>query len=586
MSSARDAADGTRRASHPRAMLAARVTAARATLRTRSVTMRAHVLCASRRVSARADVKTSANSKSHKVHLRAGATPRATTTTRAARAATRTRAKNKSTQAEAEKSREGAIAKRSEDFSKWYLDCIRECQLADYGPARGTMVIRPYGYAIWEGIQKYMDAKFKATGVQNAYFPQLIPYSFITKEASHVEGFAPELALVTRGGGKELEEPLVVRPTSETIVNNMLSQWIQSYRDLPMLLNQWCNVHRWEMRTRPFIRTLEFLWQEGHTAHATAEEAEERAMQMIRVYAEFAQTQAAMPVIPGRKSRVESFAGANVTYTIEAMMGDKKALQAGTSHNLGDNFAKAFDTTFLDDKGETQYVHQSSWGVSTRLIGGILMTHGDDAGLILPPRLAPIQVVVVPIWKKDEEKEAVMASVDSIISSLSNAGVRTHLDADQSKSPGWKFNQYEMKGVPIRIEVGPKDVAKGACVVARRDVPGKEGKEFGVSIEPAALETKINDVLNDIQNSMLQKATEFRDANIVDVKTMDELKATIEAGKWARCGWEGTDEEEKAIKEETGATIRCFPFDQPAGEHTCLMSGKPAKEVCIFAKSY
>ena len=480
----------------------------------------------------------------------------------------------------------GGIARRSEDFGRWYLDCVRECQLADYGPARGTMVIRPYGYAIWEGIQKYMDARFKETGVQNAYFPQLIPYSFITKEASHVEGFSPELALVTKGGGKDLEEPLVVRPTSETIVNNMMSQWIQSYRDLPMLLNQWCNVHRWEMRTRPFIRTLEFLWQEGHTAHATAEEAEAKAMEMIRVYADFAVTQAAMPVIPGRKSRVESFAGANVTYTIEAMMGDKKALQAGTSHNLGDNFAKAFDTTFLNDQGETKYVHQSSWGVSTRLVGGIIMTHGDDAGLTLPPKLAPIQVVVVPIWKKDAEKDEVMASVDGIISTLEGAGVRTHLDADQSKSPGWKFNQYEMKGVPIRIEVGPKDVAKGACVIARRDVPGKEGKEFGVSVEPAALEAKIKGVLDDIQSSMLAKATAFRDENIVDVKTMDELRAAIEEGKWARCGWEGTDEEEKAIKEETGATIRCFPFDQPTGPHACLMSGKPAKEVCIFAKSY
>lgn len=517
-------------------------------------------------------------------HQRSRVTTVTTTTTR--RATLHVTAAAKKPASGGNEKSAGGITKRSEDFGKWYLDCIRECQLADYGPARGTMVIRPYGYAIWEGIQRYMDARFKETGVQNAYFPQLIPYSFITKEASHVEGFAPELAVVTQGGGKELEEPLVVRPTSETIVNNMLSQWIQSYRDLPMLLNQWCNVHRWEMRTRPFIRTLEFLWQEGHTAHATAEEAEARAMEMIRVYAEFATSQAAMPVVPGRKSRVESFAGANVTYTIEAMMGDKKALQAGTSHNLGDNFAKAFDTTFLDDKGESKYVHQSSWGVSTRLIGGILMTHGDDSGLILPPRLAPIQVVVVPIWKKDAEAEAVMASANGIIESLKAAGVRVEIDADQSKSPGWKFNQYEMKGVPIRIEVGPKDVEKNACVIARRDVPGKEGKEFGVSVEPSALQAKVSSVLDDIQDSMLRKATAFRDENIVDVASMDELKAVIAEGKWARCGWEGTDEEEKAIKEETGATIRCFPFDQPAGPHACLMSGKPAKEVCIFAKSY
>jgi prolyl-tRNA synthetase len=478
------------------------------------------------------------------------------------------------------------VTPKSEDYSRWYLDVIRECELADYGPARGTMVIRPYGYALWEGIQRWMDAKFKSTGVENAYFPQLIPYSFITKEASHVEGFAPELAVVTQGGGKELEEPLVVRPTSETIVNHMFSQWIQSYRDLPVLVNQWANVHRWEMRTRPFIRTLEFLWQEGHTAHATGAEAEARAIQMIEAYREFAEDVAAMPVVVGRKSAVESFAGANCTYTIEAMMGDRKALQAGTSHNLGSNFAEAFDTVFLDEDGKKKHVHQSSWGVSTRLIGGIIMTHGDDAGLRLPPKLAPIQVVVVPIAQKNKDKETVAEAAAKIVDALEAAGVRVKLDDDTRNSPGWKFNHWEMKGVPVRVEVGPKDVAKNACVVARRDVPGKEGKEFGVSAEPDALVAKIRETLEDVQASLLREATAFRDENIVDVHSYDELKAAIAAGKWARGGWEGSDEQEKEIKEETGATIRCFPFDQPEGPHACLLTGAPAKEVCIFAKSY
>ena len=478
------------------------------------------------------------------------------------------------------------VTPKSQDFSRWYLDVIRECELADYGPARGTMVIRPYGYAIWEAIQRWMDADFKKSGVQNAYFPQLIPYSFITKEASHVEGFSPELALVTRGGGKELEEPLVVRPTSETIVNNMFTQWIQSYRDLPLLINQWANVHRWEMRTRPCIPTLEFLWQEGHTAHATAEEAEARAVQMLDCYRRFAETVAAMPVIVGRKSRVESFAGADCTYTIEAMMGDGKALQAGTSHNLGQNFSKAFDTTFLDEKGETQHVYQSSWGVSTRLIGGIIMTHGDDAGLRLPPALAPVQVVVVPIAQKNKDKAAIAAAASAIAATLENAGIRVKVDDDDRNSPGWKFAQWEMKGVPIRVEVGPKDVAKDACVVARRDRPGKEGKEFGVAVEPSSLVAKIRGTLDDVQGTYLAQAKAFRDANVVDVTSYDELVAAIDAGKWARGGWEGSDEDEKRVKEETGATIRCFPFEQPAGPHACIMTGAPAKEVCIFAKSY
>ncbi|KAH7443450.1 hypothetical protein KP509_02G035100 [Ceratopteris richardii] len=338
-----------------------------------------------------------------------------------------------------------SVTPRSQDFNMWYLDVIAAAELADYGPVRGTMVIRPYGYAIWEAIQNYLDAKFKETEHYNMYFPQFIPYSFIEKEASHVEGFSPELALVTIGGGKELEEKLVVRPTSETIVNHMFTQWIHSYRDLPLKINQWVNVTRWEMRTKPFVRTLEFLWQEGHTGHATEEEAEEEALQMIEVYRKFAVEEAAIPVIVGRKSKLETFAGAVRTYTIEAMMGDRKALQAGTSHNLGQNFSRAFNTQFLDSQGEQQYIWQTSWAISTRMVGGIIMTHGDDMGLMLPPRLAPIQVVIIPIWKTDAEKETVLAAATSVHDQLKKEGVRTKVDASEQKTPGWKFNFWEMK---------------------------------------------------------------------------------------------------------------------------------------------
>uniref|UniRef100_A0A7S0RZ60 proline--tRNA ligase n=1 Tax=Chlamydomonas leiostraca TaxID=1034604 RepID=A0A7S0RZ60_9CHLO len=484
------------------------------------------------------------------------------------------------------KTSEEAITPKSVDFSKWYLDLVAKAELADYGPVRGTMVIRPYGYAIWEAIQSHLDAQFKAVGVQNAYFPQLIPYSFIAKEAEHVEGFAPELALVTKGGGKDLEEPLVVRPTSETIINHMFAQWIQSYRDLPLRVNQWCNVHRWEMRTRPFVRTLEFLWQEGHTAHATPEEAEEEAMRFVRIYEAFASGVAGMPVVAGRKSRIESFAGANRTYTIEAMMGDRRALQAGTSHNLGSNFAKAFGTQYLDEKGAQQLVHQSSWGVSTRMIGGIIMTHGDDKGLRLPPRIAPVQVVIVPIVKKEGDRPAVMDAVAALEAAAKGAGIRVKVDADSRQTPGWKFNHWEMKGVPVRVEVGPKDVEAGGCVVARRDKPGKEGKQMGVPMEASAFVAHLHKTLEEVQGALLAEARAFRDAHIVDVKSYDELKAAIAEGKWARGGWAASDEDEKRVKEETQATLRCFPFEQPAGPHTCLMTGKPADEVAIFAKSY
>ncbi|GLT33749.1 hypothetical protein SLA2020_083130 [Shorea laevis] len=478
------------------------------------------------------------------------------------------------------------ITPRSQDFNAWYLDVIANAELADYGPVRGTMVIRPYGYAIWEAIQEYLNVKFKETGHSNMYFPQFIPYSFIEKEASHVEGFSPELALVTIGGGKELEEKLVVRPTSETIVNHMFTQWIHSYRDLPLMINQWANVTRWEMRTKPFVRTLEFLWQEGHTAHATLEEAEKEALQMIDVYTKFAYEQAAIPVIAGRKSKVETFAGATKTYTIEAMMGDRKALQAGTSHNLGQNFSRAFETQFTDEIGQRQHVWQTSWAISTRFVGGIIMTHGDDAGLMLPPKVAPIQVVIVPIWKKEDDKTEVLNAASSVMEVLKTAGLKVKLDNSDQRTPGWKFNFWEMKGVPLRIEIGPRDVSSGSVVISRRDVPGKQGKVHGISMESSILVPYVEEKLDDIQSSLLQRAISFRDSNIVDVSSYEELKTAISSGKWARGPWSASDADELKVKEETGATIRCFPFEQPQGSKTCLLTGNPAEEVAIFAKSY
>ncbi|KAJ0966362.1 hypothetical protein J5N97_027500 [Dioscorea zingiberensis] len=481
---------------------------------------------------------------------------------------------------------ECAVTPRSVDFNAWYLDVIAKAELADYGPVRGTMVIRPYGYAIWESIQDYLNVKFKETGHSNMYFPQFIPYSFIEKEASHVEGFSPELALVTIGGGKELEEKLVVRPTSETIVNHMFTQWIQSYRDLPLMVNQWANVTRWEMRTKPFIRTLEFLWQEGHTAHATPEEAEKEALQMIDVYKKFAYEQAAIPVIVGRKSRAETFAGASRTYTIEAMMGDRKALQAGTSHNLGQNFSRAFGTQFTDENGQRQHVWQTSWAISTRFVGGIIMTHGDDTGLMLPPMIAPIQVVIVPIWKTEDDKTGVLNATSSVETILKTAGIKVKVDDSEQRTPGWKYNFWEMKGVPLRIEIGPRDVANASVVISRRDVPGKPGKDFGVSMDTSSLVGHVKNRLQEIQTSFLQKATSFRDSNIIDVKSYEELKAVISEGKWARGPWSASDTDELKVKEETGATIRCFPFEQPEGQKKCFMTGNPAQEVAIFAKSY
>ncbi len=477
-----------------------------------------------------------------------------------------------------------AVTPRSQDYAAWYIEVIQRAQLVDYGPVKGTMVIRPYGYALWEHIRDQLDARFKATGHENAYFPMFIPYSFIQKEAEHVEGFSPELALVTHAGGKKLEEPLVVRPTSETIINHMYAQWIKSYRDLPILINQWANVVRWELRTRPFLRTSEFLWQEGHTAHATAEEAEEETLRMLDVYTDFAINEAAIPVIPGRKSNIEKFAGAVRSYTIEAMMGDGKALQSGTSHNLGQNFARAFETKYQTERGDVEYVWQTSWGVSTRMVGGVIMTHGDDKGLIIPPRLAPIQAIIVPIWNKDEDKPAVREKVAQVEGLLRDAGIRVKSDMSEQETAGWKFNEWEMRGVPLRIEIGPKDVAKDAVVFARRDRPGKEGKQFGIPTAEVAVTAR--QWLEEIQRDLLRRAIDFRDANIVDVTSVEQFRQVVAEGKWARCRWAGTDGEERALKEETGATIRCFPIDQPGGTAPCFLTGQEATEVALFAKAY
>ncbi|MXV76613.1 proline--tRNA ligase [Candidatus Poribacteria bacterium] len=474
------------------------------------------------------------------------------------------------------------IVPRSEDYAKWYTQVIRQAEMADYAPVRGCMVVRPYGYALWENVKEQLDTRFKETGHQNAAFPLLIPMSFIEKEAEHVEGFKPELAIVTHGGGKKLEEPLAVRPTSETIIGYMYSQWIQSYRDLPVLINQWANVVRWEPRTRLFLRTMEFYWQEGHTAHATHAEAEEETLRILDIYADFAVNEAAIPVIPGRKSESEKFPGALTSYTIEAMMGDKRALQAGTSHDLGQNFAKAFEIQYLDANQEQQHCWTTSWGVSTRMIGAIIMAHGDDQGLVLPPRLAPTQLVIVPIVPKNREddKQTVMQAVDGICETL--AGVRYHVDDRFDYSPGWRFNEWELKGVPLRIEIGPRDLSNQQIVLARRDIPGKEGKTF-VPIDNAA-ET-VTQMLDTIQADMLKRATEFRDANTFEPDTYDAFKEVIENG-FARARWCGDAACEDQVSEETQATIRCIPMEQPGGDGECIVCGKSAAEIAVFSRAY
>ena len=473
------------------------------------------------------------------------------------------------------------ITDQDDNFSQWYNQVVRKAELADYAPVRGCMIIRPYGYAIWEHIQRFMDDRFKETGVLNAYFPVLIPRSFIEKEAEHIAGFAPELAWVTRGGGEELEEPLAVRPSSETIISHSFARWVQSYRDLPILINQWNNVMRWEKRTFLFLRTAEFLWQEGHTAHRTLEEAEERTLMMLEVYRAFAEEDAAMPVIIGRKSENEKFAGALRTYTVEALMGDGKSLQAGTSHNLGTNFARSFDIQYLDADGQRKYCATTSWGASTRLIGGIIMVHGDNAGLILPPRLAPYQVVVVPIWRKDAEKAAVNEMVARVENMLKGK-VRVKLDMSEN-TPGWKFNEWELRGVPVRLEIGPRDVQNNSVVLVRRDNRVKE--TVGIEV----LETRLPTLLEEVQQALFQRAKAFRDQNTHYTDSYAEFKQLIaEKRGFVRVKWAEDTAAELAIKEETKATLRVIPFDQPEGgvQGKCFYTGKPATCEAIFARDY
>jgi prolyl-tRNA synthetase len=472
------------------------------------------------------------------------------------------------------------LVSRSEDFSEWYNQLVLRAELADYAPVRGCMVIRPYGWALWENIQAALDRRFKATGHLNAAFPLFIPKSFLERERKHVEGFAPELAVVTIGGGEELEEPLIVRPTSETIIGHMYAKWIKSYRDLPVLLNLWNNVVRWELRTKLFLRTTEFYWQEGHTAHAKAEEAEAEALQMLGIYADFAETEAAVPVVKGRKSEREKFAGAVRSYSIEAMMGDTRALQAGTSHFLGDNFARAFEIRFLDQENTLQYCWTSSWGLSTRFIGAIIMVHGDDKGLILPPRLAPYQAVIIPIFKSDDERSQVMAVVERIRGVLSE--FRVHVDGREGLTPGFKFNEWEMRGVPVRVEVGPNDVAKGTVALARRDHPGREGKTI---VPQEGLGANVADLLRDIHQSLFERAVQFRSSHMHRPRTYDEFRQAVQDG-WAEAWWCGEAACEAQIKEETKATTRNIPLDQPGGRGKCIHCGQPAGEIALFARSY
>ncbi|NOT08781.1 MAG: proline--tRNA ligase [Gemmatimonadales bacterium] len=478
-----------------------------------------------------------------------------------------------------------ALTTRAADFSAWYNELIMKAELADYSPVRGCMVIRPNGYAIWEQMQGALDAMFKETGHQNAYFPLFIPQSFLSKEAEHVEGFAPETAVVTHGGGKELEEPLVVRPTSETIIYAMFSKWIQSWRDLPLLLNQWCNVVRWEMRTRLFLRTTEFLWQEGHTAHATEQEAEEETLRMLGVYRRFMEEWMAMPVVTGRKSESEKFAGALRTYACEAMMQDRKALQAGTSHNLGQNFAKAFDVTFQTADGALDHVWSTSWGVSTRLVGGLIMTHGDDNGLICPPRLAQWQVVIVPIWKSDEERAKVIEAADRIARELRAAGIRVHLDNRDGMKPGAKYYEWEGRGVPLRLELGPRDLANQTVMLARRTGGPKESVPMG------GLHERLFGEMDRMQHALFEAAKARREAaTLRGPKSKQEFIDFLNgAGGFVYAGWCGDPAVEAEIKEQTKATIRVLPdaeFRSPDAPATCIWTGRPATAEAVWAKAY
>ncbi|MDY4912103.1 MAG: proline--tRNA ligase [Sodaliphilus sp.] len=486
------------------------------------------------------------------------------------------------------------LTKRADNYSQWYNELVIKADLAEQSAVRGCMVIKPYGYAIWEKMQHQLDTMFKETGVQNAYFPLLIPKSFLSKEADHVEGFAKECAVVTHyrlknnpdGQGvvvdpeARLEEELIIRPTSETIIWNTYRNWINSYRDLPLLVNQWANVFRWEMRTRLFLRTAEFLWQEGHTAHATKEEAEAKAIEMLNVYADFAEKYMAVPVVKGVKTANERFAGALETYTIEAMMQDGKALQSGTSHFLGQNFAKAFDVKFINNENKLDYVWATSWGVSTRLMGALIMTHSDDNGLVLPPKLAPIQVVIVPIYRSQEQLDTINAKVAPIVENLKKQGISVKYDNADNKRPGFKFADYELKGVPVRLVLGARDIENGTIEVMRRDTLEKET----VSIE--GIEEYVEKLLDDIQNNIYAKALNHRLEMTTKVDTWEDFKTQIEKGGFILAHWDGTTETEEKIKEETKATIRCIPLDGEEEEGKCIYTGKPSKRRVIFARNY
>ena len=486
------------------------------------------------------------------------------------------------------------LTKRAENYSQWYNDLVVKAELAEQSPVRGCMVIKPYGYAIWEKMQAQLDKEFKKTGVQNAYFPLLIPKSFLSREAEHVKGFAKECAVVTHYRLKsseegnsvvvdpsaKLEEELIIRPTSETIIWNTYKGWIHSWRDLPIMCNQWCNVMRWEMRTRPFLRTSEFLWQEGHTAHATREEAEVEAQKMLKVYADFAEKWMAVPVFQGVKSETERFAGALDTYTIEAMMQDGKALQSGTSHFLGQNFAKSFDVTFLNKENKPEYVWATSWGVSTRLMGALIMVHSDDNGLVLPPKLAPIQVVIIPIYKGDDQLKAISNKLQPVINKLEELGISVKYDDSDNKRPGFKFADYELKGIPVRLVMGGRDLENNTIEIMRRDTLEKESVSFDGIVE------RVTTLLDDIQANLFEKARAYRDAHVYECDNYDEFKERVKDGGFFLCHWDGTAETEAKIKEDTQATIRCVPFDYEQTEGVDMVSGKPAKCRVIIARSY
>ncbi|MCX8036928.1 MAG: proline--tRNA ligase [Candidatus Sumerlaeia bacterium] len=484
----------------------------------------------------------------------------------------------------AEKEFAQKLTPKSQDFSQWYVETVLRAGLADYTDIKGCMVIRPYGYTLWENMRDALDRRIKATGHENAYFPLFVPESLLKLEAEHVQGFAPECAWVTYAGNDELEERLAIRPTSEAIIGSIYARWIQSYRDLPVLINQWANVVRWEKRTRLFLRTSEFLWQEGHTCHRTYEEAQEETLRMLGVYKDFIETELAIPVVAGQKSESEKFAGAQMTYTVEALMADGLALQAGTSHNLGQHFAKVFGIKFLDEDNVEKYVWQTSWGVSTRLVGGIVMVHGDDNGLILPPRVAPCQTIVIPVITT-EHRAAVLEKARALHAALAAAGIRTRADLDESKSPGWKYNEWDLRGVPLRIEIGPKDMAKNQVCIARRDLSDRAQKKAFIP-EDRMIET-VRRLLDEIQTALFNRARDFRDQNTRTVANYAQFRDIIESQRGFVVGpWAGSADDEAKIKEDTKATLRCIPLEQPASVGPCFFTGRPANRIAYFARAY